>query len=94
MRRHVLPDLYSIILTQAALLIPQYVLAEVVLSFLGLGVGEPTASWGNMLSALHQYAVLVSYWWMLMPGLLLVPVFLAYSLLASYLHPGRVAERA
>jgi peptide/nickel transport system permease protein len=94
MRRHVLPDLYSIILTQAALLIPQYVLAEVVLSFLGLGVGEPTASWGNMLSALHQYAVLVSYWWMLMPGLLLVPVFLAYSLLAGYLHPGRVAERA
>jgi peptide/nickel transport system permease protein len=94
MRRHVLPDLYSIILTQAALLIPQYVLAEVVLSFLGLGVGEPTPSWGNMLSALHQYAVLVSYWWMLMPGLLLVPVFLTYSLLAGYLHPGRVAERA
>lgn len=93
-RRHILQDIYSIGLTQAALLIPQYVLAEVMLSFLGLGVGEPTPSWGNMLSVLHQYAVLVSYWWMLMPGLLLVPVFLGYSLLASYLHPGRAAERA
>jgi peptide/nickel transport system permease protein len=93
-RRHVLPDLYSIILTQAALLIPQYVLAEVVLSFLGLGVGEPTPSWGNMLSTLQQYAVLVSYWWMLLPGLLLLPVFLGYLLLANALHPGRAAERA
>jgi peptide/nickel transport system permease protein len=89
MRRHILPDTYSIILTQAVLLIPQYVLAEVTLSFLGLGVGEPTPSWGNMLSTLQQYSVLVSYWWMLIPGLVLVPVFCGYLLLASELQPGR-----
>jgi peptide/nickel transport system permease protein len=89
MRRHILPDTYSIILTQAVLLIPQYVLAEVTLSFLGLGVGEPTPSWGNMLSALQQYSVLVSYWWMLIPGLVMVPVFCGYLLLASELQPGR-----
>jgi peptide/nickel transport system permease protein len=93
MRRHILPDTYGVVLTQAALLIPQYVLAEVVLSFLGLGIGEPTPSWGNMLAALQQYAVLVSYWWMLMPGLFLIPVFLGYFLLASELQQGRVAER-
>src|SRR5262249_51792713 len=99
MRRHILPDTYSVILTQAALLIPQYVLAEVTLSFLGLGVGEPAPSWGNMLATLQQYSVLVSYWWMLVPGLLLVPVFLGYVLLAGELQTWagcstRVTERA
>lgn len=83
MYRHILPDTYSIIMTQATLLVPQYLLAEVVLSFLGLGVAEPTPSWGNMLSALQQYSVLTSYWWMLMPGLALIPVLLGYVLLAS-----------
>ena len=57
MRRHILPQTYSIILTQAVLLIPQYILAEVTLSFLGLGVGEPEPSWGNMLASVQQYHV-------------------------------------
>jgi peptide/nickel transport system permease protein len=91
MRRHLLPDTYSIVLTQAVLLVPQYVLAEITLSFLGLGVGEPTPSWGNMLSALQKYSVLVSCWWMSIPGLVLVPVFCTYVLLASELQPGREA---
>jgi peptide/nickel transport system permease protein len=86
MRRHILPETYGVILTQAALLVPQYVLAEVTLSFLGLGVGEPAPSWGNMLASLQQYSVLVSYWWMLIPGLLLIPVFLGYVLLAGELQ--------
>lgn len=82
-RRHILPDTYSIVLTQATLLIPQFILAEVMLSFLGLGIGEPAASWGNMLSTLQQYSVLVSYWWLFLPGLVLVPICFGYSLLAS-----------
>ncbi|HTU41694.1 MAG TPA: ABC transporter permease [Candidatus Aquilonibacter sp.] len=86
MRRHLLPQTYSVLLTQAALLIPQYILAEVTLSFLGLGVGEPVPSWGNMLSTLQQYDVLISYWWMWAPGLALIPVFLIYQLLGSALQ--------
>ncbi len=86
MRRHILPQTCSIILTQAVLLIPQYVLAEVTLSFLGLGVGEPVPSWGNMLATLQQYHVMVSYWWMVFPGLALIPVFFSYVLLASALQ--------
>jgi len=86
MRRHILPQTYSIILTQAALLIPQYILAEVTLSFLGLGVGEPAASWGNMLMSLQQYDVLTSYYWMWAPGLAVIPVFLSYLLLANALQ--------
>jgi peptide/nickel transport system permease protein len=86
LRRHVLPQVSGIALTQAALLVPQYVLAEVTLSFFGLGVGEPVASWGNMLSGLNRYHVLASYWWMFLPGIALIPVFLLYYALADALH--------
>jgi len=83
LRRHVLPQAYPIILTQLALLIPQYILAEVTLTFLGLGVGEPVPSWGSLFSPLQQYHVLASYWWMFLPALILVPVFLAYHVTAD-----------
>ncbi len=86
LRRHVLPQTFGVLLTQAALLIPQYILAEVTLSFLGLGVGEPVPSWGNMLASLQQYHVLASYWWMFLPGLALVPIFLGYYALADALQ--------
>ena len=85
-RRHIAPQTFGLLLTQAALLVPQYILAEVTLSFLGLGVGEPVPSWGNMLAALQRYHVLASYWWMWVPGLALVPVFLAYFALSEALH--------
>ena len=49
LRRHVLPETSSVLLTQAAILVPQYVMAEMTLSFLGLGVPEPVPSWGNLL---------------------------------------------
>jgi peptide/nickel transport system permease protein len=87
-RVHILPQAAGVALTQAAVLIPQYVLAEVALSFLGLGVGEPTPSWGNMLGVLQQYHVLASYWWLWAPALALVVVFLAYYALADALHAG------
>ena len=86
LRRHVLPQTKGVILTQAAVLIPQYILAEVTLSFLGLGVADPVPSWGNMLSALQQHSVLASYWWMIIPGILLIPVFLGYYFLAQSLE--------
>lgn len=86
LRRHVLPETWSVLLTQAALLVPQFVLAEMTLSFLGLGVPEPMPSWGNLLSSLQQYSVLVSYWWMYLPALAIVPFFLGYLTLASLLQ--------
>jgi peptide/nickel transport system permease protein len=86
LRRHILPETSSVLLTQAAILIPQFVLAEMTLSFLGLGVPEPAASWGNLLSSLQQYSVLVSYWWMYLPALAMAPFFLGYLGLASSLQ--------
>ncbi|MGB7847663.1 MAG: ABC transporter permease [Candidatus Acidiferrum sp.] len=89
LRRHILPETASVILTQLAILIPQYVLAEMTLSFLGLGIPEPVPSWGNLLSNLQQYSVLVSYWWMYLPALVMVPFFLGYLGLASTLQERR-----
>jgi peptide/nickel transport system permease protein len=86
LRRHILPQTWSVVLTQAAVLVPQYVLAEVTLSFLGLGVPEPVPSWGNLLTSLQQYSVLTSYWWMYLPSLAMVPFFLGYLALASALQ--------
>jgi peptide/nickel transport system permease protein len=67
-RVHVIPDALSVAVTQAVLLAPRYLLAEVTLSFLGLGVDEPVPSWGNMLAGAQHYYVLASYWWMLLPA--------------------------
>jgi peptide/nickel transport system permease protein len=88
LRRHILPETSSVILTQAAILVPQFVLAEMTLSFLGLGVPDPVPSWGSLLSSLQQYSVLVSYWWMYLPALAIVPFFLGYLGLASALQQG------
>jgi peptide/nickel transport system permease protein len=86
MRRHILLEVCGLLLTQAALLVPRYIAAEVTLSFFGLGVNEPVASWGNMLSTLQQYRVLVSYEWLLAPAAALVVTSVIYSLLADALH--------
>jgi len=80
---HVLPQTRQVVFTQAALLIPQYILAEVTLSFLGLGISEPTPSWGTMLKTAQGHAVIaVPYWWMLSPAVALMFLFVAYHQLA------------
>jgi len=83
--RHILPQTRGVILTQATVLIPQFILAEVTLSFLGLGLSEPVPSWGNMLVEARQYFALVSHAWMLAPAVVLVPLLMAYFVLADEL---------
>jgi peptide/nickel transport system permease protein len=86
LRRHVLPQAHAVLLTQITLLVPQYVLAEVTLTFLGLGVGEPMPSWGALLTSLQQYSVLSSYWWMFLPALLMIPLFVVFYAAADALQ--------
>jgi peptide/nickel transport system permease protein len=81
--RHVLPATRAVVLTQATLLLPQFTLAEVTLSFFGLGVGEPTPSWGGLLASVQRYPIIASYWWMSLPALVLVPIFWLYYSLAE-----------
>jgi peptide/nickel transport system permease protein len=86
LRRHILPHTFGVILTQAALLIPHYILAEVALSYLGLGMAEPVPTLGNMLGELHVQNLMSSHWWMLLPGVALIPLVAGYYSLAEALH--------
>lgn len=86
MRAHILPAAYSTLLTQAAMLVPQFVVAEVILSFLGLGVADPLPSWGNLLAPLQQYYVLATCWWMFIPAVMSSFVFFIYYRFADALH--------
>lgn len=85
-RRHLMPQVLPLIWTQAVVLIPQFIMAEVALSFLGLGATEPLTSWGNLLSELQSYRVITSYWWMFTPVVVLVMVSSSYLLLLNSLH--------
>ena len=76
LRVHILPDALSVAITQAMLLLPHYIMAEVTLSFLGLGIDEPASSWGNLLAAVQHYYVLSTYWWMLLPAI--APILVCY----------------
>jgi peptide/nickel transport system permease protein len=84
--RHILPQTYGVLLTQAALLIPLYIAAEAALSFFGLGISEPVPSWGNMMASLQHYGVLVSYRWLSAPAVALVITTVTYGMLADVLH--------
>ena len=88
-RRHILPATVPVALTQASVMIPQYILAEVALSFLGLGVGQPVPSWGNMLAEARQYHALLDHPWLLAPGLAAIPILLAYLTIADALGDPR-----
>jgi peptide/nickel transport system permease protein len=89
MRVHVLPEIFPVAITQATLLAPRYLMAEVTLSFLGLGVEEPLPSWGNLLSGVQHYYILASYWWMLLPAL--APA--AVSICCSFIGDSLITRR-
>ena len=84
--RHVLPNLTGVVLTQAALAVPGYMLAEITLSYLGLGAPEPLPSWGGMLSSVGGVHQLSAYWWNLSPCAAIFVASLTFYLLAEGLR--------
>ena len=84
--RHILPGTLSYVIVAATLSIPYYILGEVVLSFLGVGVQEPQASWGNMLTAAQNPNYLVNYPWLLAPGVAIFITVLAFNFLGDGLR--------
>ena len=79
MARHILPNITSAILVQATVAVPTAIIAEAVLSFLGLGVQPPAPSWGTMLNAAQQFleqAPWMAYW----PGLAIFLLALSFNL--------------
>lgn len=84
--KHILPNTFGYVIVRATLLIPAYILAEVTLSYLGLGIQEPAASWGNMLSAAQELRVLEDFSWILSPGIFLFLTVLAFNFLGDGLR--------
>ena len=84
---HILPQTFSYTITAAALSVPGYILAESALSLIGLGIQEPQASWGNILSgAMGNLEVIFYHAWMLVPGLLIFVTVLTYNLFGDGLR--------
>ena len=85
--RHILPNTLSFVIVAATISIPGYILGEVVLSFIGLGVQEPAASWGNMLAQARSLRVLTSFPWMLFaPGTAIFVTVLSFNFLGDGLR--------
>jgi len=78
--RHILPNTLSFVIVAATISVPGYILGEVSLSYLGVGIAEPVASWGNMLKQAQSVRVLQSFPWILTPGYLLAFNFLGDGL--------------
>jgi peptide/nickel transport system permease protein len=85
MFREVLPNLVAPIIVYATLIIPNNILFEAALSFLGLGVPQTTPSWGRMLSDAAPIFD-VAWWLMVFPGTFLIATTLAFNLLGDGLR--------
>jgi peptide/nickel transport system permease protein len=81
--RHVLPSTASYVIVAATLTIPGVILGESGLSYLGIGVQEPSTSWGLQLAQAQSVDVLTQYPWLLVPGLAIVLAILAFNFLGD-----------
>jgi peptide/nickel transport system permease protein len=85
MLREILPNLAAPIIVYASLQVPTNILLEAGLSFLGVGIRPPTASWGNMIAQATP-VFNTAWWWMVFPGIALLITVLAFNLLGDGLR--------
>jgi peptide/nickel transport system permease protein len=78
----IFPNLIGPVLVLATLSIPSAIIFEATLSFLGLGVQPPTASWGNILAGAQNYYT-VAWWYLVFPALALLITTLAFNILGD-----------
>jgi peptide/nickel transport system permease protein len=86
MRRHILPNVAAPIIVYTTLIIPNNIIFEAALSFLGVGVPDTVPSWGRMLSDAGGSLFTVAWWMMLFPGLFLFITTLAFNLVGDGLR--------
>ena len=86
--RHIIPNIFGIVITYLALTMPAIILYESFLSYLGLGVQPPMASWGTLISeGVSQINPIRIYWWLIIyPGGVLVTTLLALNFLGDGLR--------
>ena len=85
MRREILPNLVAPIIVYTSLILPTNILFEAALSFLGVGVQPPTASWGQMIADASSIFN-TAWWYMVFPGAALVLTVLAFNLVGDGLQ--------
>jgi peptide/nickel transport system permease protein len=84
--RHVIPNTMGYVVVATTLRIPGYILGESALSLLGLGISEPTPSWGNMLSKAMDILELNQHPWVLWPGVFIFAAIMAFNLVGDGLR--------
>ena len=84
--RHILPHTFSYAIVAVVLSIPGYILGEAALSLLGLGIQEPEASWGNLLSSAMGIVNIRLYPWILTPGLFIIVAVMSFNILGERLR--------
>ena len=86
--RHIIPNIFGVVITYLALTMPAIILYESFLSFLGLGVEPPMASWGTLIAeGVGQLNPIRVYWWLIVfPGGILVSTLLALNFLGDGLR--------
>lgn len=84
--RHMLPSMVSHIIAAVTLAIPNMILAETALSFLGLGLRPPVVSWGVLLQDAQSLRVIATSPWMLAPALAIVLTILAFNFVGDGLR--------
>jgi peptide/nickel transport system permease protein len=80
---HILPQTLSYVIVAMTLSVPSYILSESGLSFLGLGIQQPDASWGNMLKEAQEFINIVSRPWLLTPGFLIFVAVLSFNVIGD-----------
>lgn len=91
--RHLLPATREVLVAQALLLVPAFVLAEATLSFLGLGFDATTPSWGTMLQDAANIRAIAEYPWVLAPAGAIALTVLALNLVADGRGEGKGRAR-
>ncbi len=81
--KHIIPQTFSFTIVAVSLSIPSYILSESALSFIGLGIQQPDASWGNLLKDAQSYIVITSRPWLLASGLMIFITVLSYNILSD-----------
>ena len=81
--REILPQTTSYVIVAMTLSVPSYILSESGLSFLGLGIQQPDASWGNMLKEAQEYMNILYRPWLLTPGFLIFVAVLSFNLIGD-----------
>lgn len=82
--RHIIPQVSSLLIVSTALSIPGFIMSETTLSYLGLGISDPSVSWGSLINRdISTVSNLKNFPWLLYPVFLLLVVTLSFNFIAD-----------